>query len=340
MQPIPLAVVGLRFGQHVIDGDLIRGLTPFRLAAVCDTDAARREHCAAKYAVPAHADLAAILDDPAIPAVCLITPPAGRAELVRRCLRAGKHVMTTKPFEVDPEAALAVLAEARQAGLAVHLNSPGPMRPAWIGLVHGWVDRHQLGRPSLIEWHTHAPYREHADGGWYDDPKRCPVAPIFRLGIYALNDIHWLIDDEPETVMVLASRFRTGRPTPDVAQLTVRYRSGCLASLACTFACESANYPDTLAVHYERGAVYRDLPPNLGSHEGHLLKVVAGGKETPITIQERVIAGGHHYDWERFAAWVRNGPQADDLTAERLARSLRVIRAMGRAEASGRCETV
>jgi predicted dehydrogenase len=339
-EPIPLAVVGLRFGQHVIDGDLIQGRTPFRLVSICDTDVQRREACAAKYRVPACADIADILADPLVPAICLITPPGGRAELIRRCLRAGKHVMTTKPFEVDPAAALDVLIEAQERGLAVHLNSPGPMTPPWIRQVHQWVDRHQLGRLNLIEWHTHVPYREEADGGWYDDPRTCPVAPIFRLGIYALNDIHLLHDDEPESVTVLSSRFRTGRPTPDVATLSVRYRSGCLASLSCTLACESAGYPDTLALYYERGAIYRDLPPNLGRDDGHMLKVVAGGRGTLITIQEKVVAGGHGYDWERFAAWVRNGPQADDLEPERLVRSLRVIQAMSRSEANGHREDI
>jgi hypothetical protein len=41
-----------------------------------------------------------------------------------------------------------------------------------------------------------------------------------------------------------------------------------------------------------------------------------------------------------FTAWVRNESQDDDLTAERMARSFRVIRAMERPEASGRCEMV
>jgi hypothetical protein len=41
---------------------------------------------------------------------------AGRAGLIRRAIGAGKHVLTTKPFELDPWAAREVLAEAQRLG--------------------------------------------------------------------------------------------------------------------------------------------------------------------------------------------------------------------------------
>jgi hypothetical protein len=50
-----------------------------------------------------------LIADPNIPVIGLYTGPVGRAALIHRIIEAGKDVMTTKPFELDSEAALAVM---------------------------------------------------------------------------------------------------------------------------------------------------------------------------------------------------------------------------------------
>src|SRR5690606_32877601 len=124
-----------------------------------------------------------VLADPAIAASGLCTPPQGRAELVRRCLEAGKDVMTTKPFDLDLDAAAAVLTEARERGRVVHLNSPSPEPPDLVQ-IEAWIREYDLGRPVAARAEMLTSVREEADGTWYDDPQRCPLAPMFRLGIY------------------------------------------------------------------------------------------------------------------------------------------------------------
>lgn len=65
-----------------------------------------------------------------------------------------------------------------------------------------------------------ASYREQADGTWYDDPQKCPVAPVFLLGIYLINDLIQLFGPVRD-VQVLQSRLSTGRPTADNGQLSL-----------------------------------------------------------------------------------------------------------------------
>src|SRR5262249_4882665 len=130
-----------------------------------------------------------ILADPVIPAVGLYTGPSRRADLLRKIIRAGKHVMTTKPFELDPHAALEVMQEARSRGCIVHLNSPAPVMPLDVSQIKQWQTEFRLGEPVACRADVWAGYREKADGSWCDDPELCPVAPIFRLGIYLINDL-------------------------------------------------------------------------------------------------------------------------------------------------------
>jgi hypothetical protein len=100
--PLPFAAVGLRFGRHALAWlDQRYRTKSVRLALVCDRDAALAKQIGAEFGVPWTTDMDSVLGSD-IPAVALFTPPAGRAALISQCIRAGKDVMTTKPFTIQP----------------------------------------------------------------------------------------------------------------------------------------------------------------------------------------------------------------------------------------------
>jgi len=69
--------------------------------------------------VHVHAEVAPLLDDPAVDAVVIATPNAQHAPLARAALRAGKHVLVDKPFALSTDEAAAVVDAAREAGRVV-----------------------------------------------------------------------------------------------------------------------------------------------------------------------------------------------------------------------------
>ncbi len=214
MNRIPIGIVGLNWGLSVIQEQLLSGpgAEHFRLAAVCSKEHDKVESYASTFGVTPYHSLDALLNDQSIPAVGLMTGPFGRGELISRAIQAGKHVMTTKPIEVDPEAALSALRLAKSLHKVVHLNSPTPIPSPDIRQIIDWRQRHGLGRPVGARADIWSSYREQADGSWYDDGEKCPVAPIFRLGIYLINDLIRLFG-KPLAVSAMSSRLFTGRPT-------------------------------------------------------------------------------------------------------------------------------
>jgi len=226
---IRMGIAGLNFGRHIIE-QLTNG--PGRdgceLAGVCDLDAAKVRQYARQTGARAYRDLTALLADPSITAVGLFTPPEGRAELIRQAIQAGKHVLTTKPFELHAAAAAAVLAEARRLRRVIHLNSPAPTLPADLRQIKAWQQEYRLGEPVGCRADVWAHYREQADGSWYDAPHRCPVAPVFRLGIYLINDLIRLFGS-PAAVQVMHTRLHTGRPT----RRTARLAAACIHAAGC-----------------------------------------------------------------------------------------------------------
>ena len=349
--PVPIVLVGLRFGAAIARQleELGRGADPpVRLAGLCDADPERLAAVAGSLGgnLRRYASLAEVLADPAVPAVGLFTGPNGRARLLREILAAGKDCMTTKPFETDPDAAAAVLAEARRLGRVVHLNSPAPRPAADMAAIARWRDEHALGRPVAAQAATYANYREEPDGSWYDDPARCPVAPIFRLGIYLVNDLVTVFG-RAAAVTVHESRLFTGRPTGDNALLSIRFESGALASVFSSFCVRDGRpWSNELSLHFENGTVLRNAGAAHAHGEDAELALVQPTDsllcaEHPAFVERlRVREGSGRYDWAGFAAAVRREPGAplhyasDDLVVE----PLRIVEAM-RAAAETRRET-
>src|ERR1700693_195790 len=79
--------------------------------------AARRAKFADKFPFPQCDRLESILEDRAIDAVALLTPPATHLDLVRRCAEAGKHVLLEKPLEITTARAEELVAACRRAGV-------------------------------------------------------------------------------------------------------------------------------------------------------------------------------------------------------------------------------
>jgi predicted dehydrogenase len=340
MKRIKIGIVGLNFGRWIIE-ELLRhpGCALFEIAGVCDFDPARAADMAAKTGARVFTNLDQLLADEDILAIGLFTGPEGRAELIRRIVRAGRDVITTKPFELDPGLALEVLREARALGRVVHLNSPPPQLPEDLRIIQAWRDRFQLGQPVACRAEITASYREKADGGWYDDPVRCPVAPIFRLGIYLINDLITLVG-EPQDVQVLQSRLFTGRPTPDNAQLAISFKNGAIGNIFASFCINDGQYySNSLTLNFENGTIYRNIGPNV--FPGPKLRMVAQhGESAPIIETADFTEHSGGYQWETFHRAVRGEKIEGETSPEQIVAGIKLISAMARAEKSQRMEAV
>ena len=341
---IPLVVVGLNFGRHIVEELTREGGDPhIRLAGLCDLDRPKAAALAAQHGgVPVYEDLDAVLAEPAIAAVGLFTGPEGRAALLSKTIHAGKDVMTTKPFETDIRAATTVLKEAQRLGRVVHLNSPNPGISDDLAVVRNWRQQFDLGAPVAARAEVWTHYREKSDGSWYDDPVKCPVAPVFRLGIYLINDVVRLFG-RARRVSAVATRLFSGRPTADNGQLAIEFENGALAGIFASFCVRDGDhYRNGLIVNYERGTVYRDVGPDRAGDKAELAVVINDDVWQPRRIADRtrVRSRSGHYDWAGFAAAARGEVTAPAYEIDHVVEPLRIIEAMARAERSRKTEPV
>lgn len=338
--PVRLGLVGLNFGAGLADRKIF-GTDAERfvkIVAVCDLDRDKAKAYAERHSLPNCRDLDEMLGNPDIEAVMLMTPPAGRAGLIRKCLSAGKHVLTTKPFELDPEAALAVLKEARERNLAVHLNSPAPLPSADLLKIREWQRKYDLGDPVSGHWETYAMYHEKADGSWLDSPEKCPAAPVFRLGIYGINELIAVMG-EVSDVEVISSRMRTVRPTADNAGILIRFAGGAIGSVYAALCIDDGKlYPASLILHFERGTIFKTQEREAGTGDFSEVAMRLQTRSEGRLVEESCsLPAGERsgsYQFENFYRAVRSGGLPGEVAPEIIAAGIRVIAKMREKEFS------
>ncbi|MBN1863473.1 MAG: Gfo/Idh/MocA family oxidoreductase [Victivallales bacterium] len=344
MKPVSIVIVGLNFGRHIVDELTRDGGNPhMKLTGLCDIDRSKAEALASgQSGLEVYAGLDAVLSDPSVDAVGLFTGPEKRAELLSRIISAGKDVMTTKPFETDPAAAKAVLEESLKLGRVIHLNSPNPGISPDLAVIRNWREQYSLGEPVAARAEVWTHYREKADGGWYDDPVKCPLAPVFRLGIYLINDLVCLFGAAGK-VAAMGTRLFTERPTADNGQLVIEFGNGALANIFASFCVRDGDhYRNGLTVNYECGTVYRNVGPERAGDGSELSVVVNDAEWKPRRLAAQTIVRGRsgHYDWNGFAAAIRRESNAPTYDIEHIIEPLRILNAMGKSEKSGKTEPV
>lgn len=341
---LKIVVVGLHFGRTIIEENLLQGSGSayFELVGVSSLVKEEVDCFSMKYGVRGYYSLESVLADPEVDAVGLFVGPFERAKLISLIIEAGKHVMTTKPFETDPDAALAVLKRAQELKKVVHLNSPSPLPSPDMVQIKEWQEEFKLGRPLAARADIWANYRELADGTWYDDPVKCPVAPIFRLGIYLINDLIRIFG-KPEAVFVMTSRFFTERPTPDHAQLSIRFQSGALATVFSSFCVNDAQWwLSSLTLNHENGTVYRNVGPVKSKNPQFQpeLAVVVNREGKPFSQTCIASGSGEDYSWKSFYQKILGEILENEISPEDIVDGLRVIRAMTISQQTGKYVTL
>ena len=330
---VKIGIVGLNFGRTIIDQLAADpDVSPlFELTALCDADETALQRRGLSENVALYRSLDDLLHDDNVEAVGLFTGPNGRAALIDKIIETGRHVITTKPLELNSDAMLKILHKAKRLGCVVQSNSPSPLPTSDLKVIQRWIQQYGLGRPVGAQADVWVSYREKGDGTWYDDPLRCPAAPIYRLGIYLINDLVRLWGPV-DRVELLQSRLFTGRPTADNTQLGLLFKNKAIASIYASFCVKDGNhYRNGLTLNFENGTIYRNTGPAwsaLPSGRCELALVKEHLNQPLVVARESVDDQGGNYQWDYFARRVRGETFPGELTPEETVEGIRVIEAI------------
>jgi predicted dehydrogenase len=196
----------------------------WEVAAICSRTLPKAEARAQEFAPRARiTDLYEdVLADPGIDVVDITPHPADRIPIIEAALRAGKHVLSQKPFVLDLAAGERLVKLARDRGVKLAVNQNGRWAPhlSWM---------REAVKAGLIGDVLSVHVSIHWSHGWI---ARTPFEKIEDLILYDFG-IHWfdfvtsIIGSRAQSVFAMASKA-SGQmaAAPLMAQALVRMEGG------------------------------------------------------------------------------------------------------------------
>ncbi|HEV7277302.1 MAG TPA: Gfo/Idh/MocA family oxidoreductase [Devosiaceae bacterium] len=225
---------GMASKPHALALQALAGLVAVR--GVFRRDAEQRRDFCTEYGFPEATSLEALLQDPAVHALLVLTPPNAREQIVAAAAAAGKHVLMEKPVERTTAAARRIVETCEAAGVRLGVIFQHRFR----------AGSRQLDR-LLQDGSLGALHAVHLDVPWwrpqsyYDQPGRGTLAQdgggvLLTQAIHSL-DLMLSLCGPVASVAAIASTTGIHRmETEDFVGAGLRFANGAAGALMATTA--------------------------------------------------------------------------------------------------------
>jgi len=215
---IELAVVGLGYwGQNVLRS--FAGASHCHLAYLCDTNARLLEqHHSLHPQATATRDYRAVLRDPRVDAVALVTPAPYHYEMAMSALSAGKHVYVEKPITLTGRHAEDLIDTAERRGLKLMVGHLLEYHPA-VALMKDQIESGRLGEIYYV-------YCQRLNLGVVRQNENA----FWSLAAHDISVILYLFDEEPDRVTASGACFLQ-RGIEDVVFASLHFPDGRIAQI-------------------------------------------------------------------------------------------------------------
>jgi UDP-N-acetyl-2-amino-2-deoxyglucuronate dehydrogenase len=206
------------------------------------------------YGFPAAESYEALLDDPEVDAILVLTPPNAREDIVAAAAQAGKHVLMEKPVERTTAAAERIVASCDAAGVTLGIIFQHRFRAASMALAEK-VASGDLGALQAV--HLVVPWWR-PQQGYYDKPGRGSFAQdgggvLITQAIHSLDLMLSLTGPVKAVTALAATTGLHQMETEDFVAGGMEFENGAVGGLMAT----TANFPggaESLTLNFDRAS--------------------------------------------------------------------------------------
>jgi UDP-N-acetyl-2-amino-2-deoxyglucuronate dehydrogenase len=232
-KPVGFGIIGLNFGASRCP--LVRQVPEARLVAVVSRTEERDRKMAEAHGADWYTDYRRLLERPDIDVIGLYTPSGAHLEIAREIAAASKHLIVTKPIEVDLPRTDGILDACQKADVKVATEYVARYVPANYAAYRAIHDG-QLGALFLGEF-SEKSFRPQSyyepDGGWRGTWRYGGGGTLITQGIHSVDQMVWLMGDVVSVTAHWAT-FTSQIESEDTIVSLVKFASGALGTLIST----------------------------------------------------------------------------------------------------------
>ncbi len=227
MQPLRLGVLGLGEGRSVLSAAI--SSSRWELINMCDIDEAQCRKRAQEFGFSRYTtSYDELLRDESIGVIAIYTPDPLHVEHIVRALKAGKHVICTKPASDSLARAGEVMDVWRESGKHVLIGHSSRFFEPMIRQRRDF-EAGKHGEIVCVESSYHADYRWYLDRSW---AKGGALKWLYCGLCHSIDLVRWYVPDIDEVMgygRVSPDGSRRGLKAPDTMQVVMKARSGAIA---------------------------------------------------------------------------------------------------------------
>ncbi|TCC21055.1 Gfo/Idh/MocA family protein [Kribbella speibonae] len=177
-------------GAGVISDAYIKSMQSFpdlKVVAIGDLRPEAAKEKAEQYGIETHGGPEAVLSNPDVEIVVNLTIPVAHVEVALAAVAAGKHVWSEKPFSLDQESGLKLLATAQDAGVRLGC-APDTILGPGLQESRRIIERGDIGTPLTALTLMQSPGPE----SWHPNPAflfQEGAGPLWDIGPYYLTTL-------------------------------------------------------------------------------------------------------------------------------------------------------
>jgi predicted dehydrogenase len=230
------------------------------VVAVADLDQGRLDALHKRFpAVRTTTKYRELLSDPAIDAICVVTPIKTHRPLAEEAFAAGKHVFVEKPLGGTVADAESIVAAARRAGRVLMVGHTFVYNPA-VTTVRAIIERGELGKIQYVD-------SQRVNLGLH----QFDFNVLWDLGPHDVSIVLYWLQEQPEWVQCVGGCY-VQSDIEDVVFLTMGFPSGAIAHAHLSWLAPSKLRTMTV-IGDKKMALYDD------SHQSEKVKVFDHGVE-------------------------------------------------------------
>jgi len=285
VKPVGYAAVGLGNISDIFMRACAKSQTAKITALVTGHADTKGKKYAAMYGIPetsiyTYETYDRLRDNKDVEAVYIGLPNSMHREYTIRAAQMGKHVLCEKPMAISSAECQQMIDACRTAKVKLmiayrvhyeptHLEAKRLIKSGAIGQIESFEGSFGFNAQP---------------GAWRLNRKLAGGGSLVDVGIYPLNEIRWLTEEEPTGFTAVAStRDHTSGRFAEVEQtldFTIQMPSGISAALGCTY---GSSMPGYLRIHGDRGTL--ELDPAYNYEGVHLRSLDLRGNRVDITSQ-------------------------------------------------------
>jgi predicted dehydrogenase len=273
----------------------------------------------------------AVLRNPEVEAVVLVTPNNTHAEQAIQAAAHGKHIRVDKPIATTVADARVMMQACEKAGVVLSVAAPYRFMRG-MRLFRKMLDEGALGVLAMAEANysnDRGYYYTPQDWQWYSSGS--PGGPLIQVAVHQIDSLYYLFGPV-RRVSAMFSKVMTKSEIPDVSVLWLEFESGLLATLGTSFVSPTAKngrFTLFLNAYGSEANLYHDRWDGL-----FVLRRGAQDKER-VPLEEYAGQGHIQANLEDFASAVREG-RSPEVGGKEGLHVLAVIRAAMRSAEAGR----